>query len=152
MATIVTIPDTYDTSLQKTYVREYSAKHFPLVELIRVDREETFVDPLYHESPARKFLAPISIKCLPDHQPSKKTLTKFGIDQSRSVLFKVPTLLLADAGYLLNDDTWMIGDLIKWGGDYYEILDQIKVNDGYWATTNVPFYIVLGANYYRMGV
>lgn len=152
MSDLVYIPDSFDTSLQKTYIREYAARHFPIVDLVRIDRTQTFVDPLYNEAPARKFSEPVPIRCLPDHQPTSKTLTSFGIEQTRSVLFKVPTVLLADIDYLLRDETWMIGDLIKWGGDFYEILDQVKVNDSYWATTNIPMYIVLGANYYRHGV
>lgn len=152
MSNLIYIPDSYDTSLQKTFIREYSARHFPLVDLVRMDRQQTFVDPLYNEAPARRFEDPVPIRCLPDHQPTKKTLTSFGIEQSRSVLFKVPTIALADIDYLRKDETWMIGDLIKWGNDYYEILDQVKVNDGYWATTNIPMYLVLGADYYRHGV
>lgn len=149
---ILRIPDNYDTALQKSYLREFAESRYPSVDLIRLDRTLTVVDDLYLESPARRFMNPEPIRCLPVHEPNKKTLTKYGMEQSRPILFKVATVHLADLGYLKNNDTWMIGDLIRWGGDVYEITDQVKDTEGYWATTNIPFYFVLGADYYRVGI
>lgn len=149
---LITIPDSYDSIIQRNYLREFAATRFPTVELIRLNREETIVDDLYMESVAKRFMEPVAVKVLPDHQPTKKTLTKYGMDQSRTVLFQIPTVHLSDIGYLYNNDTWMIGDLIRWGGDLYEIHDQVKAQDGYWAQTNIPFYYILGADFYRYGV
>jgi hypothetical protein len=74
------------------------------------------------------------------------------MDQSRQVLFKVTTLHLADINYIRNNETWMIGDLIRWGGDMYEIKEQTKAQEGYWAQTNIPMFYILGADYYRAGI
>lgn len=149
---LVTIPYTYDTMLQKNYLREFAESRYPQVELIRLNREDTVVDELYLESTVKRFHEPLKIFCLPEHEPNKKTLTKYGLEQSRPVLFKVATLHLADAGYLKNDDTWMIGDLIRWGGDIYEVKDQVKDKEAYWALTNIPMFFVLGADFYRVGI
>lgn len=148
----VKIPDVASTALQKSYLREYADAMYPKVDLIRMDRNLTVVDPLYLESPARRFLPPISIRCLPDHEPAKKILTKYGMDQTREVLFQVCTMHLADIQYLQNNETWMIGDLVKWGGDVYEIKQMAKATEGYWAETNIPMFYILGADYYRAGI
>lgn len=146
------IPDTGNTVLQKSYLREYAETIFPLVDLIRLDRKLTPVDTLYMESPARRFKLPEPIRCLPNHEPAKKLLTKYGMDETREVLFQICTVHLADLGYLQNNETWMIGDLVRWGGDTYEIKQQAKATDGYWAQTNIPLYYILGADYYRAGI
>jgi hypothetical protein len=148
------IPDNHDIVMQKAYLREYAIIGYPTVELVRLDREETVVDELYLEATARRWMEPLSVKCLPEHKPSSKALTKYGLDESRDVLFHIPTLFLADVDYLMREpnDTWIIGDLIKWGYDYYEVKDQIKNNDSYWAQTNIPMFITLAADFYRHGI
>lgn len=147
------IPDNHDTSAQKGYLREYSQIAYPEVEIVRLDRTETVVDELYLEATARRWMEPLKVRCLPDHKPSQKALTRFGLEQSRDVLFHIPTLFLADVEYLYREpnDDWMIGDLIKWGYDHYEVKDQIKQNDAYWAQTNIPMFITLACDYYRHG-
>lgn len=149
---LVTIPDNMETILQKQYLREYSNSRFPTVDLIMLDRDQTIVDPLYLEATNKRFKNPTPIRCLPEAEVTKKTLTKYGLEQQRQVLFKIPTLFLADINYLYNSDTWMIGDLVRWGGDVYEIKDQVKAQDGYWASTNICMYYILGADYYRAGI
>lgn len=148
----IQIPDTYDTVTQKAYLREYAQMHFPLVQLKRLDRVTTVVDELYNEAQDKRYLAPISLRCYIDHDPSKKTLTHYGLDQSRKVLFMVPTVFLSDLGILGKDDSYLIGDLLLWGGDVYEIKDQVKNTDSFWANTNIPLYLVLSGDYYREGV
>lgn len=149
---LIKIPDNYDTMAQKNYLREYAEAYYPLVDLVLLDREQTIVDDLYIEATAKRFKAPKPIRCYVEHNPTKKSLKKYGLEQTRDVLFKITTMHLADIGYLQNNSVWMIGDLIKWGSDFYEIKDQIPDNNAYWATTNIPFYYVLAADYYRAGV
>lgn len=148
---VVRVPDGFDVTVQKVWIREHTERHFPQVELIRLDRATTFVDPLYHEAPARRWLDPIPLWASVQHRPSKKALTKYGIEQSRDVLFDVSTLHLSELGILEQSETFLIGDLIRWGGDHYEIKDQIRDTSAYWGTTNIPFFLVLGADYYREG-
>lgn len=149
---LIKIPDIRDTVIQKNMLREFAISRYPQVDLIRLDRNATIVDPLYLESTSKRFMTPVPIYCLPDAEPTKKTLTKYGLEQERPVLFKVPTSFLSDIDYLYNSDVWMIGDLIRWGGDTYEIKDQVKAPDGYWATTNICMYYILGADFYRAGI
>jgi hypothetical protein len=149
---IVRIPDNRDTVMQKVYLREYAERHFPFVDLIRLDRNETIVDDLYVEATNRRFLDPVRIHALVLHKPSKKLLGKYGMDQSRDVMFHFTTLDLSELGFLENRDDFLIGDLVDWGGDIYEIKDQIKDEESYWVNTNIPFYLAIGADYYREGI
>lgn len=148
------IPETYDTMVQKTYVREHAERVYPTVQLLRLNREETVVDDLYMEAPSRRFREPVDIKAMVEHKPAQKSLGKYGLDQSRDILIHVPTLFLGDIDYLYAEpnDTWIVGDLVRWAGDHYEVRDQIKDNSAYWAQTNVPFFITLACDYYRAGV
>jgi hypothetical protein len=150
-ARLVRIPDTFDTIIQKQYLREYADSRFPLVRLSRLDRVRTYKDPLYNEAMARRFLDPVDLRAYAEHSPPKKTLIKYGLDQDRPVMFKATTLHLADLGILENRDDFLIGDLVLWGGDTYEIKDQTRDTEAYWANTNIPFFVVLGADYYREG-
>ena len=113
---IIRIPDNQDVTLQKVYMREFFERTMPEVDLVRLDREETVVDDLYNEAVARRFKAPFKLRAHIEHRPSQKALTKYGLDQSRAVLFHIPTLYLGDNDYLYAEpnDTWIIGDLIKW--------------------------------------
>jgi hypothetical protein len=151
---LLRIPDNHDTTAQKGYLLEYATIAYPEVEIIRLDREATVVDELYLEAVSRVWKEPLKVRCLPDHKPTTKTLTKFGLEQSRDVLFHIPTMFLAQVDYLYREpnDDWMIGDLIKWGYDFYEVKDQIKNNDSYWAQTNIPMFITLSGDYYRHGI
>lgn len=148
------IPDTYDTMVQKNYIREFSERTYPTVQLIRLNRDETVVDDLYLEAPARRFREPTPIKALVEHKPAQKSLSKYGLDQSRDILVHIPTLFLGDIEYLYAEpnDTWIVGDLVRWGGDHYEVRDQIKDTSSYWGQTNIPFFISLACDYYRQGV
>jgi len=149
---IIRIPDTRDTVMQKIYLREYAERHFPIVNLIRLDRVETIVDELYVEATNRRFLQPEKIHSWVNHQPPKKLLGKYGLDQSRDVMFHFTTLELSELGFLENRDDFLIGDLVDWGGDMYEIKDQSRDTEAYWINTNIPFYLVIGADYYRDGI
>lgn len=148
------IPDTYDVMVQKDYIREFSERTYPNVQLIRLNRDETVVDDLYMEAPARRFREPITLRAMVEHKPAQKALGKYGLDQTRDILVHIPTLFLGDVEYLYAEpnDSWMIGDLVKWGGDHYEVRDQVKDNSAYWGQTNVPFFITLACDYYRHGV
>lgn len=146
------LPQRYDIAIQKQYLDEHANLHLPLFGLRRLDRVRTIVDPVYNESPSRRWLDPVELRGYVDHKPSKKTLGKYGMDQERHVLFLVPTHKLSELGILEANDTFLIGDLVMWGGDAYEILNQNKDTEGYWANTNIPFYIAIGGDLYREGL
>jgi hypothetical protein len=148
---IVRIPDGFDTTMQKQTLREYAERHFPKVLLVRLDRHDTIVDDLYVEATDRRFLDPFEVFCYVEHEPSKKMLIKYGMEQMRQVLFHFTTLHLDDLGILENNDTFLIGDVVRWGSDSYEVKQQQRDTESYWANTNIPFYIVCGADYYREG-
>lgn len=150
-ARLVRIPDDFDTVLQKQYLREYADSRFPIVRLARLDRVQTLKDPLYNEATARRFQDPVDLRAYAEHEPPKKILIKYGLDQTRPVMFKVTTLHLEELGILENRDDFLIGDLILWGADTYEIKDQTRDTESYWANSNIPFFLVLGADYYREG-
>lgn len=148
---ILHIPDTFDTVLQKQELREYAERHYPKVGLARLNRNRTNVDGLYNETSDPRFHDPEMVFCYVDHEPTKKSLIKYGLDQTRDVMFQIATLHLDDLGILENNDTFLIGDLIHWGDDFYEIKDQSRDTESYWINTNIPFYLVLGADLYREG-
>ena len=145
------IPHTFDTVIQKEALRELAESRYPLVDLARLDRRRTVVDKLYHEAADKRFKDPLRIRALVLHEPQKKDLNKYGLDQSRKLMVHVTTLHLDDLGILENRDDFLIGDLIMWGGETYEIKDQEKDTESYWMNTNIPFYLVLGCDIYRRG-
>lgn len=149
MSNLIRIPDTFDTAYQKQQLREYCEIFLPEVKLIRIDRDKTIVDDLYFETSDRIWAEPVTIKAYVEHQPTKKNLGKYGLDQTRDVMFHIPTVTLSDLGILENRDDFLIGDRLDWGGDVYEVKDQSRDTGSYWINTNIPFYLVLGADFYR---
>lgn len=148
---IVKIPDAADIVVQKIWIREQFEKYYPLIQLIRLDRTKTHVDELYMESSARRFYDPLDIYAYIDHSPSKKLLIKYGIEDQRDIIVTFSTLHLSEQLILENNSTFLIGDLIKFDDDLYEILDQVRAKQGYWINTNIPFFIVCTCNRYRKG-
>jgi len=152
MGDSIFLPQRYDIAIQRQYLDEYSRMHLPEFGLRRLNRTRTVVDPLYNESPARRWHDPTILRGYVDHKPSKKTLGKYGMDQEREVLFLVPTHTLSDLRILEANDTFLIGDMVVWNGDAYEVLDQRKDVDAYWANSSIPFYIAIACNLYREGL
>jgi hypothetical protein len=150
---LVRIPTNESTTLQKNYIKEFSEITYPMVSMHLLNREETIVDELYLEAQTRSFKDGVDLRAFVEHKPEAKALGKFGIEASRDILFHVPTLYLAEAEMLprSDNDHFFIGSLVKWGMDFYEIKDQHKQNDAYWANTNIPMFLTFSGDYYRHG-
>jgi hypothetical protein len=148
----IKIPQKGDLNIHEKMLLGYAQQFYPEIELAELDREATYVDDLYHDSTVKKFKTPVTILSFVEHNPSKKLLTRYGMDEQRDVVFNIPVSFLVQAGIVLQSDTYLIGSLIKWGGDNYEIRDQNYPVDSYWMNTNIPFYVSLAADYYRQEV
>jgi hypothetical protein len=140
-----------DITTQLQHQREYWGRSYPLVKLMRIDRDSTQVDELYFEALERRFQDPVDIKAQIEQNPSRQTLRKFGLIQPREIIFSFSTLLLDDAGLLEDSSTFLIGDLVQWDGDTYEILEQHRPNESYWLATNIPLWFACTCNTYQRG-
>lgn len=93
----------------------------------------------------------INIACIVEHNPSKQSLKKFGVDEQREVIFHFPFVLLQEKG-LVNDGLrfrgLIIGDLVEWDSSWYYIL---SVHRGHYLGQSDHFFVTSGtANRYRL--
>lgn len=146
---IVHLPVTRDIVFQRRRLDEVAKLHYPKVSILRLDRDKTFVNQLYRESDTRRFHEPVEILAFVEHSPSKKSLSKFGIDKRREVVFSVPVNVLDEANLLDLRATAYIGDLVQWDGTLFEVMNQARPKEGYWLNTNIPLYIMLFCDFYQ---
>mgnify|MGYP006293025649 CR=1 FL=1 len=144
--------ETGDYKMQAGLQREAFIRHHPVVQWVRLDRSETVVDELYNDTKNPRWLDPVDVHAHVDHSPSVQKLMRYGIQEERDVLITFSTVLLGDAGLLQNNSNFMIGDLIRWDNDLYEIVSQHRSKDGYWGSSNIPFHIVVSCKRYQFGV
>lgn len=140
-----------DYAMQAELQREAFMRHHPEIILLRLDRNLTTPDELYNDSHDRTYLPEIRTHAHIEHSPSKQRLLKYGIDEERDVMVTFSTVLLGDMGILGHNSTFLIGDIIKWDEDLYEIKSQHRGRDGYWGSSNIPFHIVCTAGRYQHG-
>lgn len=149
MGTPIQLPSVGDLGIQMAWQREVSQMYWPEVELIRLDRGRTQEHFLYRDTSERVFQDPVKVRAYIDHSPSKQRLMKYGIDEQREVLVYFSTVVLSDMGILENNSQFLIGDLIRFDDDLYEILTQHRDKAGYWANTNVPLLFICTCNRFR---
>lgn len=148
---IVRLPNTVDIQIQQQWMKEQWLMYYPEYNLLRVDRTNTYVDPLYKETAQRRYMPAIKVRAYIDTNVSENQLTKWGLDSHRDVAITFLSSELADLEILENNKTFLIGDLIEYDGEYYEISDMVRAGESYWANTNIPFYITCTALRYRKG-
>ena len=71
-------------------------------------------------------------------------LRKYGFDKVRLLTMFTPVSLLDEAGVTIKH-----GDKIRWNGDYFKVED-FNLN-GYWKNTDIPMYMVMNLDHYRLG-
>lgn len=151
-ARLLTFTDTHpDLLMQAQHQREYWKRVFPPVKLVRIDEDTTLVDDLYGEALDWELQPGVEINAHVEHSPSVQRLKKIGITEEREVVFSFSTLLLDDAGLLEDNSQFLIGALVQFDEDLYELLTQHRAKDGYWLQTNIPFYFECTADRYQRG-
>lgn len=150
---IVRIPLAADVTMQGVWVREFIERHWPTVSLRRLDRTRSYRDETTRAEAIQRVHSPtlIELRAYPDPNPEKQTLERFGVEDARDLLVLVSTLHLSDLGLLSQSNTFLVGDLILFDGDPYEIRVMYRDKKGYWATSNVPFFYALVCTRYRIG-
>lgn len=149
-----TFPGDSDLPIQKEFHKEYFQLHYPQLDLLILDRENTEVCDTYDETEEFIFFNPIKVHAYVEHQPSEQELMKYGIDEQRDVLFHMSTPLLEEQGLLSGEgdgSAWLLGSRMVFDNDEYEIKSQHRATDGYWANTNVAFVIVVSGLRVREG-
>jgi len=95
--------------------------------------ESAGVDPLYGDILDPEWFADgsprdkqkFNIRCLIEHTPSKQSLKRYGIEETRDVIFFFPFEKLSSEG-LVTPQRFRgvdIGDLIEWDGTMYIVLN-----------------------------
>lgn len=91
-----------------------------------------------------KRLPGIEINAHVNHQPSKKVLGRFGIDEQRVMVVTFLVPLLEEAGITVRH-----GDRFFWKNFVFEVLHWQRM--GYWKDTSVHLYIETAVRYARYG-
>jgi hypothetical protein len=138
-----------DVRIQVQFQREMWERHYPLVSLIRRDRTATNVDPLRIEAPVEEWLAPVQLRARVEHSPSKQRLLRWGIEEDRDCIVSFSTLLLDDLGILAGSSNFLVGDLVRFDDDLYEIREQHRPEGSYWGNTNIPFFVSCACSRYK---
>lgn len=151
--TPVRLPQTQDIAVQVEYQMEIARQAYPLIRILQLDRSKTVEDPLYREvrSQDAHFKEPIEMYSFVDFEPSRQELKKYGIDESREVMVTFATALLEEKALLGSGSQYMIGWVIEFDDDYYEVLSQHRGKEGFWANTNIPFHVIVTCQRYRFG-
>lgn len=152
-AKIITVSELYresaDTRIQVQYVIEQFKRTYPLIKIQLLDTDSIRVN-IYGEG-AKVFSEPVFVNAYINHQPEERELSEFGLEEKRDLIITFSSAILADAGILMDSSTYLIGSIISWDEDRWEILSQHRPKDGYWGNTNIPLFIVVTANRYRDG-
>jgi len=131
-----------DLRMQMQFQREAWERHYPFVSLIRRRNEDTNVDSLNNEAIDPRFDTehPFQVRGWVEQNPSQQKLMRWGINEPRDVIASFSTVLLDDQNLLAATSQFMIGWLVRFDDDLYEIKEQHRPNAGYWGGTNIPFY------------
>jgi len=143
--------ETSDYKIQANFQREAFIRHHPQIALILLNRGNTNVDSLYNEASDPDWDHPIMVHAHIDHSPSKYRLQKYGMDEERTLLVTFSTVLLLDQKILQPSTTFLVGSIVRFDSDLYEIKTQTRSKDGYWGSSNFPFHIVCACDRYRHG-
>ncbi len=119
--------------------------------------ESAGVDPLYgdiidpqwfertvEEEAQRKY----NFRCLPDHQPSKQLLKRYGIEETRDVIFHFPFVTLQERG-LVTPERYRgiaIGDFVVWDESWYIALSAHR--ESYHGSTTSHYFTSISCKRY----
>lgn len=150
-APLLSLLEEPDLRIQLQFQRELWERHYPKVSLIRRARLETNVDDLRVEAADPDWKNPILIRARVEHNPSKQRLMRWGIEESRDIIVSFSSVLLDDLGILEKTSNFLIGDIVRFDDDLYEIRDQHRPSEGYWGNTNIPLYISCSCSRFKFG-
>lgn len=146
-------PDDGDFAQQLEWQRELWGQVFPKIRIRVVDRGTTNVHEIYHEAGAETRYKPEQeVKAFVEQNPSSQALKKYGIDESREAIIHFLADELMEKGLVSADSGQeLVGAVVNWDNDDYLVLSQHRVQDSYWATTNIPFHISVTVNRLHKG-
>jgi hypothetical protein len=107
------------------------------------------LDPSFHDAPDERDQRQINIRCIVEHQPSKQSLKKYGIDEQREVIFHFPLSVLKDKG-LVTPARFRgvdIGDLVQWDDSWYIVVTSHR--SAYFGQTTGNYFTAAAAERYR---
>lgn len=130
---------------------EFWVARFPKLRYEALDKQASTKHRLYHEAKNKVWLPAVEVPVHVDFEPSTKRLSSYGIDELRPVIFGFHVGLLRLVNRFPENSTAMIGGLVEFDGDKYEIMTQHRAKESYWAQTNAPLFIVCSANVFRRG-
>lgn len=141
-----------DIDLQRHLAREFAWRTYPQLRHFQLNRDKAKTHPLYRDSADKdRWDDPKTLPILVLHDPSKQRLEKYGIDEQRDLMLWYCVPVLDEVGLTPKTMTEMIGSLVEFDSDLYEIQSQHRAKETYWVNTNVALYIVCTANVHRRG-
>lgn len=107
------------------------------------------LDPGFFDNPDLEDQRMFNMSALLEHEPSKKLLKRYGVDEERDVLFHIPVSVLEEKELVSE---WRVngldlGDLIVWDGTWY-IAENVH-RGSYFGNRNLPHLIVAACVRYR---
>lgn len=147
------VPNTLDADvdLMRSLSTEYWERTYPALALHLLDKDVTHKNTLYNEASQKVYKDPVQVRVYVDHSPSTHRLEKYGIKGERQAMFYFHVDLLKRSGVRINGDNYLVGSLISFDNDLYELLSQHRPKESYWVNTNVSLFTVCMANRHVRG-
>lgn len=91
-----------------------------------------------------------NFRCIIEHEPSKQILKRYGIDETRDVIFHLPLVLLKEAG-LVNPIRFRgidVGDMAVWDNSWYVVRSAHR--SAYFGQRTDHFFTAATCDRYRL--
>lgn len=147
------VPNTLDADvdLLRSVSTEYWERTFPQLALQLLDKSATHKNTLYNEAQQKIYRPAVFVRCYVDHSPSVHRLSKYGITGDRVAMFYFHSDLLTRAGIKIEGDNYLVGSLVHFDNDLYDLLSQHRPKESFWVNTNVSLFTVCSANRHVRG-
>lgn len=129
-----------DEILVNDFIKEYSERSYTPYPLYTID-SSTVVDDLYQESVNKVYTLVGSFLMYADTKVEDDTLTKYGIDRKRDIIFYLPRVIASSITFKGVPYVPILQDLIKFNGFYYQVL-RIE-EERWWAQTDRHLFYAL---------
>ncbi len=91
-----------------------------------------------------------NLRCIIEHEPSKQTLKRYGVDETRDVIFHVALIILKEKG-LVNEVRFRgidVADLAVWDNSWYIVRSVHR--SAYFGQRASAFFTAAACNRYRL--